>query len=110
MLCLALAAALVLVARQHSADLKAITAANLQTQKSQLDLIEQSMRMIRSADPWTYQAITAVGQPGVYDEVYDPSPEAEAQRIAERDNDRSELEEELNAEERAALGDIFPGY
>ena len=44
-----------------------------------------------------------------YDETYDPSPEAEAGRIADRQNKKDELNDSLSAEEAAVLGDLFPG-
>lgn len=106
---LALLTTLILVVRQHSADLKAQTAASLKLQEHQLDMVNSYVQMIRAADPWQYQMITAAGQPYVYDESYDPSPEAEARRIAERDGTVEDLDGELNADERAALSDVFPG-
>lgn len=109
MLLLGLLAAMILMTRQHSADLKVITAAHLQMEQSQQSMIWQQAQMIKSGDPWTYQMVTASGQPYVYDETYDPSPEAEAARIAERDNRTHEMEEELSDSERAALSDVFPG-
>ena len=75
----------------------------------QADTIEKAFAQLRAADPWQYQSIQAMNQPGLYDAVYDPSEEAEAKRIAERNNTQEELEETLNAEESAALDDIFPG-
>ena len=84
-----------------------------ETQKAvqlrQLDIIEKNFAQLRSSDPWQYQSIQAVANPSLYDAEYDPSPEAEATRIAERNNAKEELEETLNAEESAALSDIFPG-
>ena len=75
----------------------------------QLDLNEKAFAQLRATDPWQYQAIQAMTQTSLYDAEYDPSPEAEAQRIAERNNTKEELEESLNAQESAALDDIFPG-
>lgn len=65
--------------------------------------------MLRAAGPWEYQQVQAMQQVGMYDEVYDPSPEAEARRIAERQNAVDDFEESLNGEEREVLGDLFPG-
>jgi len=98
-----------LLARSHSADVKVLSAASLKTQKDMLELIQQGQAMIRASDPWQYQTIQAMTQGPVYDEPYDPSPEAEARRLAERDNSTDEMEGELNAAERAALSDVFPG-
>lgn len=78
-------------------------------QLRQLDLIDKSVALVRAADPWQYQQIQAMDNAGMYDEVYDPSPEAEARRIAERQSRVDEMEEELNAQERDALADLFPG-
>lgn len=106
-----MALTLILLARQHSADLKAITAANLHAQRIQLELLDKGMAMIRASDPWQYQQVQSMNQPSsLYDEDYDPSPESEARRIAVRDRHVEDMEEELNAEERAALSDIFPGF
>lgn len=65
--------------------------------------------MVRAAGPWEYQQVQAMGQHELYDEVYDPSPEAEARRIADRQNNMDGMEEALNGEERSVLGDLFPG-
>lgn len=65
--------------------------------------------MIRAAGPWEYQQVQAMMPTSLYDEVYDPSPEAEARRIADRRNGLDKMEEELNAEEEAIIGDLFPG-
>lgn len=76
----------------------------------QLDVIEKAFAQLRASDPWQYQAIQAVAQPALYDGVYDPSEEAEAQRIAERSNTKDELKETLDAEDAAILDDLFPGF
>lgn len=78
-------------------------------QLRQLDIIEKSFSQLRASDPWQYQAIQSMAQTALYDTEYDPSEEAEAQRIADRNNTKEELEETLNAEESAALDDLFPG-
>lgn len=78
-------------------------------QLRQLDLIDKSITMVRAAGPWEYQQVQAMSQNGLYDEIYDPSPEAEARRIADRQNNVDGMEEALNGEERAVLGDLFPG-
>lgn len=74
------------------------------------DILDKAFAQLRAADPWQYQAIQAMNAPSLYDEVYDPSEEAEANRIAERSNSKDELKESLDAEESAILDDIFPGY
>jgi len=71
--------------------------------------VDKSISLVRAAGPWEYQQIQVMQNPAVYDEVYDPSPEAEARRIADRQNALDEHEEALNAQERAAFGDLFPG-
>lgn len=76
----------------------------------QLDIIEKAFAQLRATNPWEYQSIQAVANPALYDTEYDPSEEAEAQRIADRRNKTEELEENLSAEESAALSDIFPGF
>lgn len=73
-------------------------------------IIEQNFAQLRAADPWQYQTIMATGMSTQYTGDYDPSPEAEAKRIAARDNSQEELEETLSAEEAAVLNSIFPGY
>lgn len=96
---------------------KAQSAQALETQTStlksvllrQLDLNEKAFAQLRASDPWQYQAIQSMTQTALYDTEYDPSEEADARRIAERNNTKEELEETLNAEESAALDDLFPG-
>ena len=78
-------------------------------QLRQLDIIEKEFSQLRAADPWQYQAIQSMAAPALYDTEYDPSEEADARRIADRNNTKEDLEEALNAEESAALDDIFPG-
>lgn len=73
-------------------------------------IIEKNFAQLRAADPWQYQTIMSMNGAPLYDGVYDPSEEAEAQRIAERSNSKEELEETLNAQEAAVLDDIFPGF
>lgn len=75
----------------------------------QLDVIEKSFAQLRASDPWQYQAIQAMTQAPLYDEVYDPSEEAEARRIAERMNTTDQQQEALDGEAEHLLGDLFPG-
>lgn len=83
--------------------------ASAEAQGKQLDLLEKAFAQLRATNAWEYQAIMSMnGGPG-YDEPYDPSPEAEALRIADRQNTKDELDESLSDEEAAVLGDIFPG-
>lgn len=76
----------------------------------QARIIEQAFAQLRAADPWQYQTIMSMNGAPLYDGIYDPSEEAEAQRIAERSNKQEELEENLNAEEASVLDDLFPGF
>lgn len=96
--------------RVTEALLAAQAATHSKIELRQLDVIEKAFAQLRSADPWQYQAVQAVANPALYDGVYDPSEEAEAERIAERSNTKDELKETLNAEEAAILDDLFPGY
>lgn len=73
-------------------------------------IIEQAFAQLRAADPWQYQTIMSMNGTPLYDGVYDPSEQAEAARIAERDSKQEDLEESLSAEESAVLEDLFPGY
>ena len=78
-------------------------------QLRQLDIIEKAFSQLRAADPWQYQAIQSMAAPALYDTEYDPSEEADARRIADRNKTKEDLEEALNAVESAAIDDIFPG-
>lgn len=98
-----------LMQRVASKQLREQTDANRALFEKQLELLSDAMHMIQAGDVWTYQGIAAATQPYPYDETYDPSPEAEALRLAERDGYEDELESELNGDARAALGDVFPG-
>lgn len=79
-------------------------------QSSQLGLLEKAFAQLRATNAWEYQAIMSMNPLPGYDEAYDPSPEAEALRIAERQNKKDELDEALTAEEESVLGDLFPGH
>lgn len=83
--------------------------ANRANSSQQLSIIEKSFAQLRATNAWEYQAIMSMSGANSYDEPYDPSEEAEAERIAERNNTKDQLEETLSAEESAALDDIFPG-
>lgn len=78
-------------------------------QLRQLDLVDKAFALLRAAGPWEFQQVQAMNQAAVYDEAYDPSPEAEADRIAERRNKLDEQQEALSGAERDILGDLFPG-
>ena len=82
---------------------------NRSVQHHQLKVIERSFAQLRATNAWEYQAIVSMDSANGYDVPYDPSEEAEAERIAERNNKKEELEETLSAEESAVLDDIFPG-
>lgn len=79
-------------------------------QEKQLGLLEKAFAQLRATNAWEYQAIMSMnGVPSEYTDGYDPSPEAEAMRIADRNNTKDELNESLTAAEEAVLGDLFPG-
>ena len=102
---------LLLKEKTKSAELLRHQAATSQiVSLKQLEVIERAFAQLRAADPWQYQNIMSVAQPSLYDVEYDPSEEAEAQRIADRNNQSDEMRETLSAEESAAVSDIFPGY
>lgn len=78
-------------------------------QAKQLSLLEKNFAQLRASNAWEYQAIMSMSGGVLYDENYDPSPEAEAERIAERQNKKDELDDSLTAEEEAFLSDLLPG-
>lgn len=86
----------------QTATLKAVLLAQNST-------VQKAFAQLRASDPWQYQAIQSMEPTALYNTEYDPSEEADARRIAERNNTKEDLEETLNAEESAALDDIFPG-
>jgi hypothetical protein len=75
---------------------------------AQVKALDKAMTLLATKDPLAFQAVQAMGWPQQYDD-FNPSVEAETDRIHARDGERGSVEEELNAEERAAFGDIFPG-
>ena len=75
---------------------------------AQTALLDKALALLSTKDPLAFQAVQAMGYPSQYDD-FNPSVEAETERIHERDGERGSVEEDLNAYERAALGDIFPG-
>lgn len=91
------------------AQAAALVASQRQVQLKQLEVVDKAVALVRAADPWQYQAIQAMQYQVPYDADYDPSPEAEARRIAERDSAVDDMEGEMNADERAVFGDLFPG-
>lgn len=95
--------------RQTEHLLAAQSKVHRDVQLQQLDVIEKAFAQLRSTDPWQYQAIQVMNQNAEYDKPYDPSEEAEAKRIAQRQNAVDDMEESLNGYESAALDDIFPG-
>jgi hypothetical protein len=70
--------------------------------------MDKMATLLSTKDPLAFQAVQAMGYSPQYDD-FNPSMEAETERIHERDGERGSVEEELNAEERAALSDLFPG-
>lgn len=81
-----------------------------EVQLRQIETIDKAFAQLRSSDPWQYQSIMAMQNPAsVYDEVYDPSDEAEIRRIADRNGKAQEYEEALDGEAAEILSDLFPG-
>jgi hypothetical protein len=74
-----------------------------------LDVLERTITLLSVKDPISYQQIQAMHSAPGYDVLYDPSDEAEADRIHARDGERGDVEGDLNERERAFLGDVFPG-
>jgi hypothetical protein len=70
--------------------------------------LDKAIALLSTKDPLAFQAVQAMGWPSQYDD-FNPSMEAEQVRIHDRDGERGSVEEDMNAEERAALGDLFPG-
>jgi hypothetical protein len=75
---------------------------------AQVAALDKAMTLLSTKDPLAFQAVQAMGWPQQYDD-FNPSLEAETERIHDRDGERGSVEGELNAEERAAFDDIFPG-
>lgn len=79
-------------------------------QLKQIESIDKAFAQLRATDPWQYQSIMAMQNPApVYDEIYDPSEEAEIRRIAERNGTAPEYQETIDGEAAEILGDLFPG-
>jgi hypothetical protein len=75
---------------------------------AQVKLLDKAFTLLSTKDPLAFQAVQAMGYTQQYDD-FNPSVEAETERIHDRDGERGSVEGDLNAEERAALGDLFPG-
>jgi hypothetical protein len=70
--------------------------------------LDKAIALLSTKDPLAFQAVQAMDLTRQYDD-FNPSMEAEMARIHDRDGERGSVEGELDAEERAALGDLFPG-
>ena len=70
--------------------------------------LDKAIALLSTKDPLAFQAVQAMGFGQQYDD-FNPSMEAEMVRIHDRDGERGSVEEDVNAEERAALSDLFPG-
>lgn len=83
---------------QHTEQLKAHTT-----------LSDKAIALLVSKDPMTFQQIQLMNQAGVYDdtEPFDPSEEAEMERIKARDQGLDERED-LNGLEQSVLDDLGP--
>ena len=75
---------------------------------AQMRTIDKAIALLSTKDPLAFQAVQAMDFASQYDD-FNPSMEAEMERIHERDGERGSVEGDLNADERAALGDLFPG-
>lgn len=75
---------------------------------AQIRTLDKAIALLSTKDPLAFQAVQAMGYSQQYDD-FNPSMEAEMVRIHDRDGERGSIEEDLDAQERAALGDIFPG-
>ena len=75
---------------------------------AQIKTLDKAIALLATKDPLSFQAVQAMGFASQYDD-FNPSVEAEVERIHDRDGERGSVEGDLNADERAALGDLFPG-
>lgn len=95
---------LVLQEREKQKLVGQLLAQNSETTKMLVDLNDKSQTLVAASDPLAFQQIQAMSLPTGYDgyQDYDPSDEAEAQRISER-NPNLAYEGEVNAEDTRAL-------
>lgn len=59
----------------------ALTLGTAEKAKGMEALLDKSIGIIASRDPLAFQAVQAMNLPGGYDEPYDPSDEAEVERL-----------------------------
>lgn len=69
-------------------------------------LLDKAMGLLGTKDPLAFQQVQVMSTPSEYDgDDYDPSDEAEIERINARSNDMTDLED-LDAEERSFLDSL----
>lgn len=69
-------------------------------------LLDKAIGLLSTKDPLAFQQVQVMSDPSAYDDVdYDPSDEAEIQRINARSDGLTDLES-LDAEERAFLDSL----
>lgn len=72
-------------------------------------LLDKALALVGTAEPLAFQAVQVMGTPsGGYDdgEQYDPSDEAELQRIADRNPNLGEQGDDVNGLEASFLSDL----
>ena len=89
---------------EHRQSMKSLQEEHTKQVKLLVVLNEKAQALVASSDPLAFQQIQAMSLPTGYDgyQDYDPSDEAEAARILDR-NPNLAAEGEVNAEETRAL-------
>jgi hypothetical protein len=89
---------------EHRQSMKSLQEEHTKQVKLLVVLNEKAQALVASSDPLAFQQIQAMSLPTGYDgyQDYDPSDEAEAARILDR-NPNLAFEGEVNAEETRAL-------
>ena len=89
---------------EHRQSMKSLQGEHTKQVKLLVVLNEKAQALVASSDPLAFQQIQAMSLPTGYDgyQDYDPSDEAEAARILDR-NPNLAAEGEVNAEETRAL-------
>lgn len=102
---------LVLQEREKRKLVTQLLSQNSETTKMLVDLNDKSQALVAASDPLAFQQIQAMTVATGYDGLqdYDPSDEAEVQRISER-NPNLAYEGEVNAEETRALLAELTGF
>lgn len=81
-----------------------------QTKQLQMQsvLVDKAMALVGTADPIAFQQVQAMGTPSGYDDgvSFDPSEEAELDRIAARNPNLGEQGDDVNGIEESFLADI----